>query len=151
MSIERSAPPRRTAPQQHAAGHSDKSRLTLNRDDFFCYRCGGDGHIASKCQEPENPSEVIRKLLRSLRRAKSEKKQNQEESNDAVFSRRSNVSEADPSNIPSGLVGPASTMSVKINGHECKALLDSGSQVTIIFDKWYRDTYQKCRFIRSQG
>lgn len=40
-------------------------------------------------------------------------------------------------NIPKGLVGPSSTIDIKICGHPCEALLDSGSQVTIIFEKWY--------------
>lgn len=40
--------------------------------------------------------------------------------------------------LPKGLVGPSSLVSVKINGHLCDALLDSGSQVTIVFEDWYR-------------
>ncbi len=40
-------------------------------------------------------------------------------------------------NVPQGLVGPSSTLDIKICGHPCSALLDSGSQVTIIFEKWY--------------
>ena len=39
--------------------------------------------------------------------------------------------------LPEGLVGPPSTAQVKINGNSCTALMDSGSQVTIIFDSWY--------------
>lgn len=35
-------------------------------EDFFCYRCGGDGHIASKCKAPENEKKVIQKLINSL-------------------------------------------------------------------------------------
>lgn len=36
-----------------------------------------------------------------------------------------------------GLIGPLSTVRVKVNGHSCTAILDSGSQVTMIFEKWY--------------
>ncbi len=35
--------------------------------------------------------------------------------------------------IPDGLVGPPSLVPLKVNGQPCTALLDSGSQVTIIF------------------
>lgn len=40
--------------------------------------------------------------------------------------------------LPEGLVGPTSFISLKVNQHECDALLDSGSQVTIIFEAWYK-------------
>lgn len=39
--------------------------------------------------------------------------------------------------IPDGLVGPANLVPLKVNGQPCTALLDSGSQVTIIFEHWY--------------
>lgn len=138
MRVDRSTAPRRRQTQQPAATESDSSRLPADRGDFFCYRCGADGHIASRCQEAENPSEVIRKLLRSLKKVKGETSQMQTASNSSAFSRKSYVREPAVTNLPTGLVGPASTMSVKINGHTCQALLDSGSQVTIIFDKWYK-------------
>lgn len=41
--------------------------------------------------------------------------------------------------LPKGLVGPPSTAQVKINGNPCTALMDSGSQITIIFDSWYAE------------
>lgn len=34
--------------------------------------------------------------------------------------------------LPKGLIGPASVVPLRVNGHPCEALLDSGSQVTII-------------------
>ncbi|KAL0196751.1 hypothetical protein M9458_005291, partial [Cirrhinus mrigala] len=34
--------------------------------------------------------------------------------------------------------GPTSVVPVRVNGYPCEALLDSGSQVTIIFEDWYR-------------
>jgi len=40
--------------------------------------------------------------------------------------------------IPQGLIGPCSIIPVKINGQHCDALLDSGSQITIIFENWYK-------------
>ncbi|RXN37217.1 Retrovirus-related Pol polyprotein from transposon 297 [Labeo rohita] len=41
------------------------------------------------------------------------------------------------SSLPKGLVGPASTVDVKLNGHVGQALLHTGSQVTIVFDSWF--------------
>lgn len=40
--------------------------------------------------------------------------------------------------IPEGLVGPPSLVPLKVNGQPSTALLDSGSQVTIIFEPWYQ-------------
>lgn len=44
----------------------------------------------------------------------------------------------DPAGIPEGLIGPPSLEPLKVNGHLCNALLDSGSLVSIIFESWYR-------------
>ena len=136
MNVEGSATTRRKTFQRQAVSSYERSRPSVSRDDFFCYRCGGDGHIASQCQESENPPEVIRKLLRSLKRAKvgkSEPSPHPSVSREA-YCKKSHVRKPAQSNLPSGLVGPASTICIKINGHSCNALLDSGSQVTIIFD-----------------
>lgn len=35
-------------------------------------------------------------------------------------------------------MGPPSLVPLKVNGQPCTALLDSGSQVTIIFEPWYQ-------------
>ncbi|KAK0145272.1 hypothetical protein N1851_015815 [Merluccius polli] len=140
MKVEGSETPRRKTLQQQTVSSFERGRPSVSRDNFFCYRCGGDGHIASQCQESENPPEVIRKLLRSLKKAKegkSEPSPQQTASRDA-YCNKSNVRPSAQSNLPSGLLGPASTICIKINGHSCNALLDSGSQVTIIFDKWQK-------------
>ncbi|XP_067266693.1 uncharacterized protein [Chanodichthys erythropterus] len=120
---------------------SSRERPVKHNNDFFCYRCGEDGHIATKCQSPENNSQVIQKLLRALRKAKTER--NQMTGNSATsssldcFSKKSQTEVCGVSQLPRGLVGPASTISVELNGCPCQALLDSGSQVTIVFDQWY--------------
>lgn len=46
------------------------------------------------------------------------------------------------SGIPSGLIGPTSEVPVQIEGVYAKALLDSGSQVTILYRSFY-DVYLK--------
>ncbi len=53
------------------------------------------------------------------------------------FSRKSQTVVVETSSLPAGLVGPTLKITMKINGQSCKALLDSGSQVTIIFESWY--------------
>lgn len=45
---------------------------------------------------------------------------------------------SDKAGIPDGLVGPRCLVPLKVNGQSCTALLDSGSQVTIIFEPWYQ-------------
>ncbi|KAK3553316.1 hypothetical protein QTP86_033832, partial [Hemibagrus guttatus] len=68
-----------------------KSRSARTKDDFFCYRCGEEGHIATKCRALPNPDQVIQKLIGSLRRAKSEKldtDDNRKPQNQACFSKK---------------------------------------------------------------
>ncbi|KAK3558546.1 hypothetical protein QTP86_019012, partial [Hemibagrus guttatus] len=54
-----------------------------------------------------------------------------------VKKEESQIDLPESSSLPKGLVGPASTVMVKLNGQECQALLDTGSQVTILFDNWF--------------
>lgn len=106
--------------------------------DFFCYCCGEDGHFANKCASPENYPKVIQKLLQAQRKSKQNSKSDNEArtkiTNASV--KRSSVN-VQTNSLPPGLVGPPSTAQVRINGNPCTALMDSGSQVTIIFDSWY--------------
>lgn len=110
-------------------------------DGFFCYNCGGDGHIASKCEHAANSGLVIQKLLQLLRKSKEKKPASGQRDTDVgrsdCFSKKSLIEVPEPSFVPAGLVGPSSTVEVKVNGQPCLALLDSGSQVTIVFEKWY--------------
>ncbi|KAI5627544.1 hypothetical protein C0J50_12903, partial [Silurus asotus] len=118
-----------------------KGKFAGAKDDYFCYRCGESGHIATKCQATPNSEQVIQKLIRSLRQAKKEKYEtddnNRKVHNQGYFSKKSQIDISECSSLPRGLVGPASTVGVKINGVECQALLDTGSQVTIVFDDWF--------------
>lgn len=117
-----------------------KLRLEKTKEDHFCYRCGEDGHIAPKCKAPENYGLVIQKLVRSLRRARNERmdqNSSKHTGDKASFSRKSQTVVVGKSSLPVGLVGLALTINLKINRRPCEALLDSGSQVTIIFESWY--------------
>lgn len=111
-----------------------------DKESNFCYRCGEDGHFSAACMNKENPTKVIQRLIRTLKRRDQVPKpqKDHESSGGDCFAKRSAVSTQTVNVLPKGLVGPTSLVSVKINGHLCDALLDSGSQVTIIFEDWYR-------------
>ncbi|XP_043079814.1 uncharacterized protein LOC122328173 [Puntigrus tetrazona] len=98
-------------PKPSTSYMSLKGKVTRTRDDYFCYR--------SKSEKYETSDN-------------SRKAQNQ-----ACFSKKSQTDISESSSLPKGLVGPASTVEVKLNGHVCQALLDTGSQVTIVFDSWF--------------
>lgn len=110
-------------------------------EGFFCYRCGEDGHIAPKCRSAENHVLVIQKLLKLVRKPKdtppSLNPNTCHPEKGECFSKKSHVESSESSHLPKGLVGPSLTFNVKVNGHPCVALMDSGSQVTIVFEKWY--------------
>lgn len=119
-----------------------RQKPVMNKGDYFCYRCGEDGNIASKCQAPENSTQVINKLVRSLRKAKemrNDPNYNNCSGDRTCFSKNSHIHTYEPNGLPKGLVGPTSMVKVKICGQSCESLLDSGSQVTLVFDScvWY--------------
>lgn len=110
-------------------------------EEYFCYNCGEEGHIAPRCQNPENKDKVIQKLIRTNRKMRLGQKEmpaETEKSNTSCSAKKSAVSSLCGKQIPEGLIGPPSTVQLRVNGQPCSALLDSGSQVTIIFEKWYR-------------
>lgn len=115
------------------------NRLTTGSGDYICYRCGESGHITGRCKNPENQNKVIQKLIKALKKAKTSNPQSTEAAPEetACTVRKSAVSMLEPVGIPDGLIGPPSVEPLKVNGHLCDALLDSGSRVTIIFESWY--------------
>lgn len=115
------------------------ARALRDPSHFFCYRCGEDGHISTKCKAPENHPKVIQKFIHAQRKQGESNRTPspaKEPTTTNVGVNRSVVNVRTPS-FPEGLVGPPSTAGVKVDGVPCTALLDSGSQVTIIFDSWY--------------
>ena len=112
------------------------SRRTPNSADYICYRCGENGHIASKCTNAENPSKVIQKLIGALKKAKTTDPQ---PASTGAEVRKSTLDFHKTTDLPEGLIGPPSMEPIKVNGQLCDALLDSGSRVSIIFESWYKE------------
>ncbi|KAL6470660.1 hypothetical protein MHYP_G00217790 [Metynnis hypsauchen] len=118
----------------------EEKQVSSKEGDYYCYRCGENGHIATKCTLPENEKKVIQKLIASLRKAKDNRnsiKSDQASKEHPCSVRRHAVNTLNIVPVPEGLIGPTTTVPLQINDQPCTALLDSGSQVTIIFEDWY--------------
>ncbi|XP_057684821.1 uncharacterized protein LOC130911119 [Corythoichthys intestinalis] len=114
-------------------------RQQQSSEERFCYKCGEGGHFAAKCPNSENKAKVIKKLIQALNLSKNSQACNQAKTTQVNCSvTQSAIDVPKMSGIPEGLVGPPSLVTLKVNGHEGTALMDSGSQVTIIFDSWYQ-------------
>lgn len=122
----------------HKPAHSKVSSSKHN-DEYFCYRCGENGHIATRCTAPENPQKVIRKLIRLVRGSPDPNKENPKPVAEEQCVARTNKVEVPENNtvLPEGLVGPSFIHAIRVNDMVCDALIDSGSNVTIIFENWY--------------
>lgn len=144
-----SDPPREHTPQPHRykaapvhkPAHSKVFPPRQDKDEFFCYRCGENGHIATRCTAPENLQKVIRKLIRLVRVSPLPNKENPNPAAEEQHVARTNKVEVPEPNtdLPEGLVGPSFIHTIKVNDVVCNALIDSGSNVTIIFESWYNE------------
>lgn len=116
-----------------------KPHTVRDSESYFCYRCGENGHIATHCTAPENSAKVIQKLLSALRKNKDDKvsTKGSAEAKGVGSVRNGSVYTPQPEGLPEGLIGPSMTAEVKINSKPCRAILDSGSRVTIIFQSWH--------------
>lgn len=121
------AQPSQDFPPIHRQERASAPRAYSQRDssDFFCYRCGEDGHISNKCNAAENNQKVIQKLIRAQRQLRT----NQKEKNVATTPESTHNADVKKfsmnvpsSHLPEGLIGPPSTTSVKVEGQPCTAL-----------------------------
>lgn len=98
----------------------------------LCYTCGEYGRMARGCSGPENLDRVFQRLKFLLGPG------NEEETEQGTPWALSNSRAATRSAIPEGLIGPQTEVPVKVNEHPCTAILDSGSQVNILFKSMYK-------------
>ncbi|XP_056457197.1 uncharacterized protein LOC130391037 [Gadus chalcogrammus] len=134
-------PHRYKAATGYKPAHSRVSSPRQDNDEFFCYRFGENGHIATRCTAPENLQKVIRKLIRLARVSPLSHKENPQPAAEEHCVARTNKVEVPENNtdLPEGLVGPSFIHTIKVNAVVCDALIDSGSNVTIIFESWYNN------------
>ncbi|KAJ8375794.1 hypothetical protein SKAU_G00063740 [Synaphobranchus kaupii] len=77
----------RVEPARPAQNGQKPYKYYRDSEESICYRCGENGHFATKCQNAENQNKVIQKLIRSLKKAKGGQSPSQEDdSPDAVCS-----------------------------------------------------------------
>ncbi|KAL7827110.1 hypothetical protein SRHO_G00328280 [Serrasalmus rhombeus] len=122
-----------------AQGEQRKESTEMRqRDMFFCYHSGEDGHVARRCMAAEDTSKVVSKLISALKKQKHEEASSVNANNleRRCHVKTSSVCTPKLPGLPEGLVGKSSLSRVIIEGHACTALMDSGSTVTIIFDQW---------------
>ncbi|XP_041963296.1 uncharacterized protein LOC121720890 [Alosa sapidissima] len=108
----------------------------VDNEDFFCYRCGEDGHVATRCSAPENSEKVKTKLIRSLKKLQSGNRDSKRGEVNCIV-KKSEAHSLQQSSLPEGLVGRPSFSKIIIEGQPCSALMDSGSTVTLVFESWY--------------
>ncbi|KAK0150435.1 Paraneoplastic antigen Ma2 [Merluccius polli] len=96
-------------------GFSAQRQSFRSDGDRFCYRCGEDGHIATKCSSPENEKRVIRRLIASLNKAKRNYSPGRDLKDDTTHcsARKQAVHAKTTATFPKGLIGPPTTAQVK--------------------------------------
>lgn len=121
-----------------------KPKKSNNTDDgrsVFCYRCGEDGHITKNCSGTDNPAKVISKLIRNNQQLRQNQKcpstTSPGQTGHVGQLNSSSLGLSTPADIPQGLVGESSIGKVIIEGHTCDALMDGGSNVSIVFEDYY--------------
>ncbi|XP_030586820.1 paraneoplastic antigen Ma1 homolog [Archocentrus centrarchus] len=85
------------------------ARQSPDSEERFCYHCGENGHIAPKCNKPENQNKVIQRLLGVLKKTRGKPqpatgKTIPEEVAGTI--RKSAVDVLESHGLPEGLIGP---------------------------------------------
>ncbi|XP_063784361.1 uncharacterized protein LOC134933234 [Pseudophryne corroboree] len=127
-----------SSPYWHPRGRNQGSRP---RNPIICYSCGQAGHRSFEC-----PGNAVRRRGNSS--SPRRRTTNLENSNGSavtpltgypIINIRAMGSAQWSSTIPDSLMGPAPLVKALINGQDCTILMDSGSQVSIVFESWYRE------------
>lgn len=127
-----------------AQGHTvpssreESSRRGDSQREGFCYNCGRDGHYAFDCQNKTDHARVSQRLQQTIRRLQGNTNRAWGRSNP----RQGSPGKTTNRGYPRGLIGPQAIVPVRIEGRLCEALLDSGSQVTILYESYYREHLQ---------
>ncbi|XP_063780792.1 uncharacterized protein LOC134928708 [Pseudophryne corroboree] len=116
------------------------NRRVGNRSPIICYSCGQPGHRSFEC--PVNSNSRGGNYTYTRRRTEPVENSQRERCDPLTGYPIINVhamgSALWSDNIPGSLMGPAPLVKALVNGHECTVLIDSGSQVSIIFESWYQ-------------
>ncbi|XP_055017481.1 LOW QUALITY PROTEIN: uncharacterized protein LOC129411251 [Boleophthalmus pectinirostris] len=117
-----------------ASNRDSNSRTPTPPKPWFCFKCGGDGHIAANCTFEPNPS-----LVQAPATGRSGAGGREQKSPIAMIpNERSSESNDDPNcRLPHGLVGPRCTSTISNGDINCESILDTGSQVTTISEAFH--------------
>ncbi|KAK0137368.1 hypothetical protein N1851_026432 [Merluccius polli] len=114
----------RVEPSTTAPNNQKPYKATRASDVSICYRCGNKGTSPTNVRMQRIRAKLFKSsfsLLRGLRQDRHLAKKTR------ALILFASVIKVPPSVVP-----------LRVNGHQCDAVLDSGSQVTIIFETWYK-------------